>query len=165
MPAASPAMLLWWLAASLSSAVYFHPEVMLDERRKVEQERLAMIDRATGQPLNVSGDLFKRGIFRTTTSVTKLYGRLLKGWRRKWMVLTPDGLLKYYTHEGDTFAQGAIDLRSIDSIVTHAPIIVSSSPAAAHAQHAPVEQLERLHGAAGRGAAGAVRPDTLPQCT
>ena len=32
MPAASPAMLLWWLAASLSSAVYFHPEVMLDER-------------------------------------------------------------------------------------------------------------------------------------
>ena len=32
MPAASPAMLLWWLAASLSSAVYFHPDVMLDER-------------------------------------------------------------------------------------------------------------------------------------
>ena len=25
-------MLLWWLAASLSSAVYFHPDVMLDER-------------------------------------------------------------------------------------------------------------------------------------
>lgn len=32
MPSASPAMLGWWLAASLSSAVYFHPDVMLDER-------------------------------------------------------------------------------------------------------------------------------------
>ena len=30
-------MLLWWLAASLSSAVYFHPEVMLDERTELRR--------------------------------------------------------------------------------------------------------------------------------
>ena len=32
MPHASPMMLCWWLFASLSAAVYFHPEVLLSDR-------------------------------------------------------------------------------------------------------------------------------------
>ena len=42
MATAGPFMLLWWLAASLSSAVYFYPDVLVAERTDLSKFVRAM---------------------------------------------------------------------------------------------------------------------------